>query len=166
MDKIINRDRIRHGSYCNQQNFYGSESKSQMNGIDGKFNTMKIGNQSAASPDITSKLVLASCLNGRNDCECCRMWKKEVRRLNDRILGLEKVYLITPEVVNWFENLKLAFERHNQNENDFMANRSILSTSSFSLNKEENFINNKNLNYGEPKIEKNVVPEIVIEDLM
>lgn len=78
---------------------------------------------------------------------------------------MESVYRTTPEIFNWFENLKLAYY-HFLRDID-ISNESTSSMSNISLNQDEKEENKHEKNiHIKTKNQRNVVPEIVIENII
>lgn len=120
-----------------------------------------------------------------HECECCRLWKRDMDAIKYRLICLESVYYLTPEILAWFENLKLAYDDHHNNQfqgdADLVSNQTTNSTTS---NLSLCCIGGDETKYAEhidaaaaqnklgaaSKSEKssnnNIVPEIVIENII
>lgn len=79
-------------------------------------------------------------------------------------MRLERVFRTTPEIFTWFENLKLAYY-HFLRDID-ISNESISSMSNFSLNQDEKENKYQKNIYKKSRNQINIVPEIVIENII
>lgn len=43
-----------------------------------------------------------------HQCECCKAWKRETQMLRERVKLFDAVFAFTPDVVAWFDTLRLA----------------------------------------------------------
>lgn len=133
--------------------------------IESCFDYQETGSESdkyASRNSLTSSFSACSSkpVSSCHECNCCRVLESKIDELKKRLKNFERIFLMTPDVLRWFEDINRTISGSSSNKSNPIKH-------AFLTNNTEKLNSNSNSNETN-SFEKNsaiVVPEIVIEDV-